>query len=152
MKVVVGDLLKLAEQGQFDVIVHGCNCFCTMGAGIAKTIKAQYPEAYQADLATQSGDQEKLGHFSHAKIQRDGVEFIVVNAYTQLNWRGRGLKANYDAIRQVFQGIKTEFSGLRIAYPLIGAGLAKGDWSIISQIIEDELQSEDHTLVKLSES
>ena len=39
MKIIKGDLIKLALQGEFDVIVHGCNCFCTMGAGIAKSIK-----------------------------------------------------------------------------------------------------------------
>lgn len=33
MKYIIGDLLKLADDGQFDVIVHGCNCFNTMGAG-----------------------------------------------------------------------------------------------------------------------
>lgn len=31
MKEVTGDLIKLAQDGQFDVIVHGCNCFCTNG-------------------------------------------------------------------------------------------------------------------------
>ena len=151
MKVVIGDLLVLAKQGQFDVIVHGCNCFCMMGAGIAKAIKAQFPEAYQADLQTQSGDREKLGSYSQVKIQRNEVEFIIVNAYSQFNWRGRGLKADYDAIHHVFHKIKTEFSGLRIAYPLIGAGLAGGDWNIISNIIDEALQGEDHTLVKLTE-
>ena len=30
-----GDLIKLALHGTFDVVAHGCNCFCTMGAGIA---------------------------------------------------------------------------------------------------------------------
>jgi len=33
--VIEGDLIKLALEGRFDVISHGCNCFCTMGAGIA---------------------------------------------------------------------------------------------------------------------
>ena len=35
MKVVKGNIFDLAEQGEFDVVVHGCNCFCTMGKGIA---------------------------------------------------------------------------------------------------------------------
>jgi len=35
IKYVDGDLIKLALKGEFDVIVHGCNCFCQMGAGIA---------------------------------------------------------------------------------------------------------------------
>ena len=35
-----GNLLQLADDGVFDVIVHGCNCFNEMGAGISKqTIK-----------------------------------------------------------------------------------------------------------------
>lgn len=149
MKELTGDLLLLAEQGQFDVILHGCNCFSTMGAGIAKVIKEKFPEAYQADLQTLSGDQAKLGEYSQARIQRANMEFIIVNAYTQFNWRGRGIKADYDAIQKIFKKIKTEFSGLRIAYPLIGAGLAGGDWAIISKIINDALEGENHTLVKL---
>ncbi len=32
----------------------------------------------------------------------------------------------------------------------MGAGLAKGDWNIISEIIIKELIDEDHTLVKMS--
>lgn len=31
---------------------------------------------------------------------------------------------------------------------MIGAGLAGGDWNIISQIIDDELGDEDITIVK----
>lgn len=42
---VHGDLIKLAKQGEFDVIAHGCNCFCTMGAGIAP----QMAEAFGCD-------------------------------------------------------------------------------------------------------
>jgi O-acetyl-ADP-ribose deacetylase (regulator of RNase III) len=37
---------------------------------------------------------------------------------------------------------------LRIGYPAIGAGLAGGDWEVISSIIEEELKGEDHTFVK----
>ncbi len=37
-----GDLIKLALQGEFDVVVHGCNCFCTMGAGIAPQMAAAF--------------------------------------------------------------------------------------------------------------
>ncbi len=143
MKQLEGDLILLGREGTFDVIVHGCNCFCTMGAGIAKGIKSQFPEAYESDLKTKSGDQNKLGTFSFAKIG----ELTVVNAYTQFHWRGKSRKADYDAIRQAFQAIKNKFSGKRIGYPAIGAGLAGGDWEVISKIIEEELQGEDHTLV-----
>lgn len=33
---VNGDLIYLAKGGNFDVIVHGCNCFCAQASGIAK--------------------------------------------------------------------------------------------------------------------
>jgi O-acetyl-ADP-ribose deacetylase (regulator of RNase III) len=42
------------------------------------------------------------------------------------------------------------FAGKRIGYPKIGAGLAGGDWSIIEEIIDRELEGEDHTLVYLN--
>ena len=62
MKLIKGDLIQLAKNGEFDVIIHGCNCFCTMGAGIAKTIKDIFPEAYKADLNTKKGDRSKTRH------------------------------------------------------------------------------------------
>ena len=49
MKVIQGDLIELALSGTFEVIIHGCNCHCAMGAGVAKAIKSNFPEAYQAD-------------------------------------------------------------------------------------------------------
>ena len=148
MQTVRGDLLALAVAGDFDVIIHGCNCQNTMGAGIAKSIKQQFAAAYDADLATEKGSRDKLGTYSSATVDSDGRELTVVNAYTQFNWRGRGIKADYDAIRSVFAKIKTNFAGKRIGYPLIGAGLAGGDWDVISQIITEELDGENHTLVE----
>jgi len=61
MKKISGDLIQLAKNGQFDLIAHGCNCFCTMGAGIAKAVKEVFPAAFEADEATQRGDRAKLG-------------------------------------------------------------------------------------------
>ncbi len=147
MKMVKGDLIKLAIQGEFDVIVHGCNCFCTMGAGIALTIKHHFPMAYKADLATVKGDKSKLGTFSFAEIKIEDKTLIVINAYSQYHWKGTGGKADYEAIHTVFQVIKQQYQGLRIGYPAIGAGLAGGDWRIISTIIDEELSGEDHTFV-----
>lgn len=33
MKYILGNLIQLADQGNFDVIIHGCNAFTTMGGG-----------------------------------------------------------------------------------------------------------------------
>ncbi|ABC29080.1 predicted phosphatase [Hahella chejuensis KCTC 2396] len=148
MKTIEGDLLALAQAGHFDVIIHGCNCQCRMGRGIALSIKNTFPDAYKADLKTKKGAQEKLGTYSYAEITSNDASFTVVNAYTQFHWRGEGDLADYEAIRSVMRKIKTDFSGKRIGYPLIGAGLAGGNWERIAAIIGEELQGEDHTLVK----
>ena len=150
MKTISGDLLQLALSGTFDVVVHGCNCQNQMGKGIALTIKRLFPEACAADQATVKGDPGKLGAISVAEIERHGRTFFVVNGYTQLHWRGAGVKADYAAIRLVMKAVKLRFGGMRIAYPKIGAGLAGGDWDHIAGIIAEELDGEDHTFVEFT--
>jgi O-acetyl-ADP-ribose deacetylase (regulator of RNase III) len=152
VKIVRGDLLEMASTGRFDVIVHGCNCQCRMGRGIAAAIRERFPEAYDADLATAKGDVSKLGTLSQALVTRENMRFTVVNAYTQRHWAGSGVLADYDAIRRVFRAMRSQFHGQRIGYPRIGAGLAGGDWVAIAAIIDEELAGEDHTLVELEMS
>ncbi|MBO0756783.1 MAG: macro domain-containing protein [Bradyrhizobiaceae bacterium] len=148
MKVIRGDLVKLALDGRFEVIIHGCNCQCVMGAGIARTIKQTFPEAYKADVETPKGSREKLGSLSTVTVERGGRKISIVNGYTQIHWRGSGVLVDYDAVRSVMQKVKVLFSERTIGYPKIGAGLAKGDWTLIAAIIDQELEGEDHTLVE----
>lgn len=147
MKVVDGDLIELALKGQFDVIVHGCNCFQAMDAGIALPIRQAFPEAYEADCATSLGSRDKLGSYSKALVERGDVRFFVINAYTQYDYHGEG-NADYEAVQDVFAAIKRDFSGLRIGYPLIAAGLGGGNWSVLEKIIDQALEGEEHTLVR----
>lgn len=147
MKSTKGDIIQLALDGEIDVLIHGCNCFCTMGKGLALSIRSEFPEAYSADRRTRYGDESKLGSFSAAEVVRDGRVFSVVNAYTQYDWRGTGVKADYTAIEKAFTEIRARYAGKRIAYPMIGAGLAGGDWNTISGIIDRVLDGEDHRLV-----
>lgn len=149
MKTVTGDLLELARNGAFDVIVHGCNCFHTMGAGIARPVSALFPEALQADKATPYGERAKLGTISAALIKRGDISFHVVNAYTQFEYRGPGPKVDYSAVQSCFEAIAARFPDARIGYPMIGAGLAGGDWRTISSSIDAALKGCDHTLVVL---
>ena len=140
---VEGDLIRLAREGHFDVIVHGCNCFCEMGAGIAQSIRNEFPEAYEADLATEMGDLSKLGTCSEAAS--GGI--LVVNAYTQYHFKGKGVLVDYDALRDALRWVRRGHGGKRIGLPRIGTGLARGDWSVIRRVIEEELAGEDVTLV-----
>jgi len=145
--IVKGDLIHLALAGHFDIIVHGCNCFCTMGAGIAQAIQQEFPEALTADMQTTAGDRGKLGNFSSATVTRCNHTITIVNGYTQFAFHSRQILADYKAITRLFAKLKKTYPGKRFGYPKIGAGLAGGNWTKISEIIDRELHGENHTLV-----
>ena len=142
IKYIKGDLIRDAEK-HFDVIGHGCNCFNNMGAGIARDVRQKYPGAYRIDVETQYGAKEKLG--TYTSWSNDDI--TVLNLYTQYKYGNRERHADYDAIRSCMRHIKNDFSGNKIGLPLIGAGLAQGDWGKISSIMEEELEGEDVTVV-----
>lgn len=149
---MIGNIIDLAEQSYFNVIVHGCNCFHVMGAGLAKQIKERYPAVYAADcIFTKKGDRGKLGKYTWKQVQGPtGWNFVIVNAYTQYNYGRREQYTDYDAVRSVFHIMSKQFATCVIGYPKIGAGLAGGDWNIIQQIINEELQGVKHHLVTLN--
>ena len=113
MKTIKGDLIKLALVGEFDVLLHGCNCFNTMGAGIASQIRQVFPEAFRSDLATIKGDKNKLGTYSFA-VSR-GI--IVVNCYTQYDYGTDKMNVDYEAIDKVMAKIAIDFKDKRIGIP-----------------------------------
>lgn len=147
MKTIEGDLIELAWQGRFDVIVHGCNCFCDMGAGIAHRIKAVFPAAFEADCRTTPGDKGKLGTTTTALCPTDSGTVTVVNAYTQYDYAGPGVLVDYDALARCLQWVAKTYPDQRIGLPKIGAGLARGDWRTIEPIMETSLGEIDCTLV-----
>ena len=185
-KEVVGDLIRLAKEGEFDVIAHGCNCFCTMGAGIAPQMALAFgcnnfpmERIYDTEIGldglthpietNNKGNINKLGnidyktiHFSKDKGHIIGAytlpkpdnifDIIVVNAYTQYKY-GRNHKdgvsnpVDYEAITLCMRKMNQVFKGKHIGLPLIGCGLAGGDWNRIQKIIQEELKDCDVTIV-----
>jgi O-acetyl-ADP-ribose deacetylase (regulator of RNase III) len=148
---VKGDLIDLADDGDFDVIIYGCNCFHHLEGGLALKMKAKYPMGYEADLKTPKGDINKLGTISVAECNRtDGSKLIIANAYIQHHWSQTdvtGKRFRYDALETCLKEIKKRFSGKRIGMPKIGSGLAKGSWYRIFPMIKKELVDEDVTVV-----
>jgi O-acetyl-ADP-ribose deacetylase (regulator of RNase III) len=145
IRYIDGDLVRDAQN--FDVIGHCCNCFHSMGAGIAPQIKHKFPEAYEADCKTNKGDEAKLGTISFT----ENTTPIVVNLYGQFDYTGRRsgkMDLDYDALRLALREMKEKFSGKTIGLPMIGSGLAGGDWEIIERIIEEEMRGEYVTIVR----
>lgn len=155
-KIVQGDLVEMALKGEFDVIVHGCNCFGVMGAGIAPVIAKAFGgnedlvRKVDLDFPIKLGSKVRLGHYSY--LQTKGL--LIINAYTQHSTGGRRVgkpDISYDAIRDVFTRLNIDLEShrpLRIGIPMIGAGLAGGDWSIIKKLINDSAPDLNITLVE----
>lgn len=156
-----GDIIKLAKEGRFNTIVHGCNCFCSMGAGLAAQIKKEFPNAYKADLCTSKGI-NKLGRFSWSttEVRLDIPEntdeniflthhVTVINAYTQFGYgRDERDRFNYDAFRDVLFSLREfAWTDSSFGFPKIGTGLAGGHWSKIKPMIQEVLQDFDVTVV-----
>ncbi len=142
LKHAKGDLLAMAEQGQFTIIMHGCNCHNTMGSGIARQIREQYPQAYDADCATNYADRNKLGTISVALADNKvGGKFVIVNAYTQYDFNRGGVLNDvfeYDAFKNILEGFARDAGpAMNIGLPYIGMGLAGGDKKRILAMIEE---------------
>ena len=151
---VIGDLITVAEGGGYTAVLHNCNCFNTMGAGVAKAIAQTWPEALQADAKTKSGDMAKLGTFSSAVVTRGSTTFTVYNLYGQYRY-GTRRDANFDidALTNALHMLDDHFAakGTResILFPLMGTGHAGGRWRYIAPILSSILCSHKLTLVKL---
>lgn len=130
-----GNLLAMAQAGEFDVIVHGCNCQADMGGGIAKQIAGQYPEAQAADdeyfMSNEHHRHLMLGNVSVAETE-DG--FHIINGYTQ--FMGGAGTFSYAALELVLMKVAALYPGKRIGLPYIGCGIAGGDQNKIVDMFE----------------
>lgn len=133
MNIKNGDLLQMGADNEFDIILHGCNCFTVMGAGIAAQIAQQFPDAQMADNETLRGDAGKLGTYTIGMSGR----LVILNCYTQFGISSTGSDVfEYTAFQRVLDKIAHRFGKWRIGLPLIGMGLAGGDEGRIVPMIE----------------
>lgn len=142
LKHAKGNLLDLAEAGQFDIVVQGCNCFNTMGGGIAREIRERYPEVAKADAETIRGDYRKLGTWTEGyawyNLHKGDLpdSYIIINAYTQYNMsRGEDV-FEYTAFQLILEKLIHCYGDKRFGFPKIGQGLAKGNPDIINAMLE----------------
>ncbi len=164
-KEIEGDLIKLALEVNFDVIAHGCNCFCTMGAGIApKMAEAFGCNEFMMEGLAYKGDINKLGTIDG---QRRAINYnmpgslsvlprtkiiTIINAYTQYGFgrnhsNGSDIPLDYEALALCMRKINHNFKDLHIGLPQIGCGLAGGDWNRVKEIIQKELKDCNVTVV-----
>ncbi|MFV2014891.1 MAG: phosphatase, partial [Candidatus Heimdallarchaeota archaeon] len=102
------------------------------------------------DNQTISGDFRKLGNYSVGKVYKFKKLILeVVNCYTQYRYgRDEGVVyLDYEALALCMRKINHAWAGKRLGVPLIGCGLAGGDWDIVKEIYKRELTNLDTTVV-----
>lgn len=163
-----GDIISLANTGDYDVIVHGCNCFSRQKSGLApQMVKAFGTDTFEKEDSVYAGDINKLGTLDYNLLYLENGRWVrypdegglwvtakiyVVNAYTQYYYGknhpdGKDKPINYIALSLCMEKINSIFAGKKILLPKIGSGLAGGDWDKILKIIKEKLTDCDTTIV-----
>lgn len=143
---IKGDLIKFAKEGHFDVIGHGCNCFCTMEAGLAlQMVKAFGTDQGDLEQLIFKGEKSKLGNIEILKRRNNNDErLFIVNMYTQYK---PGKDLSYKALLNTLQELNRVFANQHIGLPQIGCGIAGGDWEVVSKLIRNNLKDCKVTIV-----
>lgn len=152
--------------GVIKAYAHGTNCQGRMGSGIALTIKHMFPEVYNTYVRQYKYEGLQLGNTS--MVQPAGHDhFLFFNCNTQDKYRGfrnadgtvephGKVYVDYDGVKKCFEQINEQMlsrlgetpifgkseqkiTELEVHFPLIGAGLANGDWGRIEAIIDEAL-------------
>lgn len=135
----IGDMFK----GGHLYIAHGCNAQGVMGSGVAYLVHRDYNYAFSAYKRKYDTEGLQLGEVVAADSALLG-EPTIFNCITQDHFGTDQRYANYGAIQKCIQRIDAYMETRRVshwvshevAFPMIGAGLAGGDWQIIERIIE----------------
>lgn len=134
-----GDMFKAGHR----FLAHGCNAKGVMGSGVALIVKNDYNYAYQGYKTYHDKWGLKLGGVVISEQQ--GEPTTIFNCITQNSYGTDQRYANYGAIQSCIRSIDNYLclrfedpKGIEVGFPMIGAGLAGGDWSIIANIIERE--------------
>lgn len=158
MKIIEGDLIKLALAGKFDAIAHGCNCMCTQKSGIAKQMVENFgTDKYNMEGHNQKGNEGKLGHieghYFRIEVKKNILHIMVFNFYTQFMFATKENKNPFDYVsfHRCLSEYSLSYSHMHLGIPMIGAGLGGGNWDKIKFIIEQYDRLLNITVVMLPE-
>lgn len=142
------NIIKMVLKGEVKMMIHGCNCFGIMGAGLARQVAQVFPEAYiidrgindKGEMEEPLGDYNRLGTYTKAEVG----EVTIINAYTQFE---PGARFEYTALIDVLACLNNDFEGKTIAFPEIGCGIGGGTWDVVKKIIEEHTPDLDVIIV-----
>lgn len=146
IKIVEGNLLNATE----DIIAHQVNSMGVMDSGLAKQIRAKYPNIYTEYLECISRH-HKYAVLGTCQIVKADENKFVANLFGQYNYGKDKQYTDYLALEEALLTLKVNCKdgGLSVAIPYnLGCGLAGGQWYIVYKIIEDIFKDYDVTIYK----
>lgn len=145
IKYKKGNIFDLIYDNKYDIVLHGCNCFCKMDDGINLQFAQNFPEVLYADFQTEFADKTKLGTFIEVNISRFEHQFKIINCYTQFSFPGSDLEKfdyfEYEHFETIISELSKKYKNEKIGMPLIGSGHVGGDVFKILSIIEKHLKN-----------
>lgn len=146
MKHIKGDIF---ESGA-DAILHQVNCQGVMGSGVAKQVREKYPIVFEYYKSWCDDPSLKPGLLGQAQVvyTDDTGKQAIVNLFAQDKFGYDGnCYTDYEALRRCLESVNRQFAGCTIAIPyLMACHRGGGDWSVVSNMIEDTLTDCDVTL------
>jgi len=141
LEFVKGDLIEMVRLGKLDAVAHGCNCFHTMGSGIAPQLN-NLTDGYLLKSDKQQspyGDINKLGDFSLLTYFVNSRKVIFGNLYTQFSYGSNNngeIYIHWDSFLESMRGFLEVCDGRRVGIPYIGCGLAGGSEYVFRKYLE----------------
>lgn len=137
----IGNILDVTS----GVLVHGCNARGAMGRGLAKQVRTRYPQAYAAYRRAYQQFGLEVGEVIWYPVRTDRGEarLVIANAVIQADYGTTRRQVNYGALERCFKQVAriARLHGLSdVHFPLIGCGLAGGEWNLVEPIIERTLE------------
>ena len=139
-----GDITKI-KSDNLKIICHQCNCVGSMGAGLALTLKKEFPKCYDDYMEAYITSKLKLGNVIISDIKKNNT--IILHICGQYHYKGKKPLTNYNALTTAFNEIKEYLNILKtknieynIYFPYkFGCGLAGGNWNTVYTLIEQIL-------------
>ena len=133
------------------IIVQGCNAQGVMGSGVAKQLRAKYPDIFMDYLSgLQEYKEESISPLGAVFLSEITSNLVIANAITQEFYGRDGQQyVSYQALEHAFKCVAGRASDMDLPVHLpylIGAGLGGGDEKIILEIINKTLYNTDCTL------
>lgn len=143
---ISGDVTNAKET----IIAHQTNCMGVMGSGVAKALRAKYPDLFgqYKVYCDEVGLHNLLGTTQF--VETEGK--VIANMFGQYRYGRDKQHTDYLALMECFEAVNSYAlkNGLSIALPyLIGCGLGGGEWSVVFDMAEKVFTEVDLTFYEL---